>query len=140
MVLGDESLIIWILLLVSPRGAIQSNDGQGRAVVEAQELELGLKQIQLGQTQIGDILLTGIENNSGKADAFFVERHQLGARTAGGGHELGSSVMGLADLAGDLPRGLGEALARGDGLGAGLGALGLSPIKDRQGKREGRAK
>ena len=98
MVLGDESLIIWLFLLVSPRGAVESNDGQGRTVVEAQELELGFKQIQLGQTQIGDVLLTGIENNPGKADAFFVERHQLGACTAGGGHELGSSVMGLANF------------------------------------------
>ena len=138
MVLGDESLIVWFLLLVSPRGTVESNDGQGRAVVEAQELELGLKQIELGQTQIGDILLAGIKNHSGEANAFLVERYQLGACTAGSGHELGSSVMGLADLAGDLTGGLGETLARGDGLGTGLGALGLPPVEDRQGKREGR--
>ena len=140
MVLGDESLIIWFILLVSPRGAVQSDDGQGRAVVEAQELELGLEQIQLGQAQIGDVLLTGIKNNPGEANTFLGEGHQLGACTAGSGHELSNSVVGLADFAGDLPRGLGEALARGDGLGAGLGALGLPPVEDREGKREGRAK
>ncbi|SVA31109.1 uncharacterized protein METZ01_LOCUS83963, partial [marine metagenome] len=43
MVLGDESLIIWLLLLVSPRGTVESDDGEGRTVVEAQELELGFK-------------------------------------------------------------------------------------------------
>ena len=63
MVLGDGSLIIWFVLLVSSRSAIESNDGQGRAVIEAQELKLGLEQIELGQTQIGDVLLTSIENN-----------------------------------------------------------------------------
>ena len=137
MVLGDESLIIWFLLLVSPRGAVESNDGQSRAVIEAQELELGFKQIQLGQTQIGDILLAGIKNHSGEANAFLVERYQLGACTAGSRHELSDSVMGLADLAGALPRCLGAALARGDGLGAGLGATGLTRIKNRQGQSYG---
>ena len=133
MVLGDESLIIWFLLLVSPRGAVESNDGQSRAVVEAQELELGLEQIQLGQAQIGDVFLAGIENNSGKADAFLVEGYKLGACEAGGDYELIHGVMGLADFAGDLPCGLREPMARGNGLGAGLGAPGLAPIEERQG-------
>ena len=29
MILRDGSLIIWFVLLVSPRGAVESNDGQG---------------------------------------------------------------------------------------------------------------
>ena len=45
--------------------------------------------------------------------------------------------MGLADFAGDLPRCLGEALSRGDGLSAGLGALGLARIKNWQGQCNG---
>ena len=139
MVLGDEALVIWFVLLVSPRGAVKSNDGQGRAVIEAQELELGLEQIELGQAQISDVFLAGIENDACKADSFLVERHELCPGLTSGGHKLGNGVVGLADFAGDLASGLREALAGGNGLGASLGAAGLTPVEKRQRQHHGRA-
>ena len=88
--------------------------------------------IQLRKTQAGDIFLAGFKNLAREGDALFVQRQQLRARVAGGGHQLGDGMMRLANLSGDLAGGLGKPLARGDGFGLGLGSAGLAIVKNRQ--------